>query len=65
MTRKDYIKFAEVLRLALQSQEEGSAGWTAVRLLITDIADVLYRDNARFDYGRFETACGLDKAESW
>ena len=46
MTRKDYIKIAEILR-------DGQAP----NHLIDSFAQMLRADNNRFDRGRFENAC--------
>lgn len=52
MTRKDYVRLAEALRIS-ESVEEAAS----------NIADVLKRDNPRFDRARFYAACGLEPRE--
>lgn len=56
MTRKHYIKLAEVIR------EQYQAG-TIQACAIDRLGDVFYEDNPRFDWGRFAEACGLEEAQ--
>lgn len=53
MTRKDYEKIAEALRLT-----ESRDRWEAWSGLVERIADILAADNERFDRARFKRACG-------
>ena len=46
MTRKDYVRIAEVLR-----EGQASDG------LIDEFVHMFKTDNARFDVGRFKAAC--------
>jgi len=48
MTRKDYVRIAEVLREGQASKE-----------LVEGFTQMLKTDNARFDVGRFKAACKL------
>lgn len=59
MTKKDYKLIAEVLKTAIKGQEEGTAGYTAMEAVITDMADKLASHNTRFDMDKFLTACGI------
>lgn len=55
MTRKDYVKLAEALRLSRPTlwNDIGRAAWRAAR---DSIADTLQDDNPRFDRERFYNA---------
>ncbi len=57
MTKKDYIKIALVLRDQKPSEVDHDYHW--YRMVIA-IANMLKRDNDRFDYSRFEKACGVE-----
>jgi uncharacterized alpha-E superfamily protein len=59
MTRKDYVAFAEAIRVLRWqlSREE----WELVR---NAAADVFAGDNARFDRLRFHSACENARAEA-
>lgn len=65
MTKKDYVKIADVLRERLSvnpaHSKEGS-GWyrKGIELVAGDLAIVLTLDNPRFDRARFYKACGLE-----
>jgi hypothetical protein len=53
MSRKDYVEFAKgVARIDNAEERERAA-----RL----IADVCSNDNGRFDYGRFYSACNVQR----
>jgi hypothetical protein len=57
MTRKDYILIAAAIKAVNRSHDSSVVNgirWTAER-----IADVLARDNPRFDRERFLTAAGV------
>ena len=63
MTRKDYIKLAEAIKMTLD-QYEGTKGHTAEELIgaiAGRIGAVCASENANFDPKRFFTACGLYK----
>ena len=54
MTRKDYIKIANILKTTdLPAHNRAS--------LAVSFASVCKEDNARFDINRFLTACGVEK----
>jgi len=59
MSRKDYRAIAAALRT---NRVEPIAGWENVHLQwrgdVLTIADVLAKDNPRFDRERFYAACG-------
>jgi hypothetical protein len=54
MTRKDYVKFAEMLRQKRQLIEDSSS--TLLDLTIS-IADIFAQDNPKFDREKFYAAC--------
>ena len=58
MTRKDYEKFAELFRV-MRTRAASQALPTVVRIddIESEFADLLQRDNPRFDRGRFMAAC--------
>jgi hypothetical protein len=62
MTRKDYIAIAAAIKEARSHGAETVAA-TEFNLGVTTatqrVADVLARDNPRFDRARFLTACGV------
>lgn len=67
MTRKHYNEIANVIsaEVALvaklyKSHIKLSAQYT-IRNIVLSLADVLARDNDRFDRKRFYDACGLDE----
>ena len=62
MTRKDYVLIADAI--ATEAKFAGSFNTKEMRLAILRevacaLADVLKRDNSRFDRTRFLTACGV------
>lgn len=61
MTRKDYVKIAQVFALHMQVAIEIGAGdqQDTIEDLAGDMAHMLYRDNPRFDRDKFLTACGV------
>ena len=65
MTRKDYIKIAEVLRELPKWRNEPLDSWgkpyDAVRydFVVLRMADMLERDNPRFNRSKFLKACNL------
>ena len=59
MTKKDYIKFAEVFRLNLESVKHNEEQQVAIARVVDDIALVLSEDNLRFNHSKFLTACGI------
>jgi hypothetical protein len=63
MTRKDYVAIAQAISdgalINCMSRTELAMN-TATRYKIAEqIADVLWRDNPRFDRARFLKACGV------
>ena len=64
MTRKDYEELAQIVRAAKARYGELQARphpLVVVGFFETELADYCARDNARFDYGRFEKACEVEK----
>ena len=62
MTRKDYTKFAEIIRkgkLAFASKGH----WHAVDFFEKSITELLAADNPQFDRERFSAACTVHGAE--
>ena len=56
MTKRDYIKFAEVIRVIIKSREPQIT--PAVRAFITQsIADIFAEDSPRFNREKFYKAC--------
>ena len=55
MSKKDYVKFAEVIRVAKQRDYE--IGAQVLRFFEIEIADLFAADNPRFDRERFAKAC--------
>jgi len=64
MTKKDYEKIAGVIRLAIDcpvnENDMFEVGMLAdAKGIARDMADMLAKDNPRFDRARFLEACGL------
>jgi hypothetical protein len=62
MTRKDYVKFAAMLKEE-RVPDNGPIGYAKLRMLdqIADkTADIFEADNPNFDRARFLTACGVE-----
>ena len=63
MTRKDYVKFAGVLRVyrnRILNGDYGPQSIECMNLLIhlrNETADIFHSDNSRFDRDRFQDAC--------
>ena len=56
MTRKDYQALAGAIA---QAAARSGASEAQQRIYVQEVAEVLYRDNNRFDYKRFYEACGV------
>lgn len=56
MTRKDYVKFAEVFRVARNNVTHPKQD-DAINALLDDFCTVLQADNSHFDQEKFEAAC--------
>lgn len=63
MTRKDYVAIAAALRQFYMDDERESIHTAsgAVEYVAHNIANVMARDNPRFDRQRFLRACGIEK----
>ena len=63
MTRKDYVKFAKVIKSEVDGLDKGNACYKDIAFSITSIADgmsaVFREDNLNYDRNRFLDACGL------
>lgn len=61
MTRKDYVKIAQVFALHMQVATEMGASdqQETIEDLASEMAYMLQRDNAQFDRDKFLTACGV------
>lgn len=57
MTRKDYVAIAAAIRKEVIYS--GSETTTALKSVADSIADIMKRDNPRFDRSRFIDACGF------
>lgn len=55
MTKKDYILFAEAIRLYVPIKER--------KIFLDVIMPIFERDNKRFDSAKFEVACGSKTIE--
>lgn len=53
MTKKDYIKFAELLHFETQIVDNDTNPQKMLEYLITTIADIFETDNQRFNRERF------------
>jgi hypothetical protein len=53
MTRKDYILIAEVLRIEYLNCDDGYRAEEAIHRIAIEMADMLHRDNSRFDREHF------------
>ena len=63
MTRKDYVKFAAMLKVkrAYVGQfKSGDIMRLALESIAVDMADIFQSDNANFDRARFLKACGVE-----
>lgn len=65
MTRRDYVALAEGLLAARPENYLNDPGLSSRAIAqwekdVRTIANVLARDNGRFDRGRFYRACGAD-----
>lgn len=58
MTKKHFKAIAEAIR-DVTTQERGSAR-KAVRRVAWGLAKVCMRDNGRFNYDKFMSACGIE-----
>ena len=56
MTRKDYIKTANILNGFIDEIPQ-----TTYEDLVNEFAEFFKSDNENFDFARFESACGIDE----
>lgn len=65
MTKKDYVAIAReisALRTQLTATDDTQASSLiegTLNMVTYQLADVMHRDNERFDRSRFYTACGV------
>lgn len=61
MTRKDYVKIAQVFKSYIEIAQEGDrdVDIDTVQFMASDMAYMLKRDNAAFDRQKFLAACGV------
>jgi hypothetical protein len=57
MTRKDYIRFAAMLK---QARYYTAVDFRTLELIVKDSAQIFAADNERFDRSRFLKACGVE-----
>jgi hypothetical protein len=65
MTRKDYEKFAEMIRYnkanpGIVNADAENGYQIALMDMAQHMADIFRADNPRFDRGRFLKACGIE-----
>jgi hypothetical protein len=58
MSKKDYVAIAAVFRGQVETKADPKRV-QMIRILAHGIADVMARDNSRFDRARFLQACGV------
>lgn len=61
MTKKDYIKLADVMRVNKPNPVNGYQGLITWDRILSDLMVTLKSDNPRFNKDRFMTACGVEK----
>lgn len=59
MTRKDYVAVSNLVKAEKSVNRDNPGIVRALDNLAMSLADVMARDNERFDRGRFYTACGI------
>ena len=67
MTRKDYVKFAEMMHFHAKCIDQGKYQGKAAPAdlwghLVNGMASIFRSDNDRFDVNRFHKACGVEDA---
>ncbi len=61
MTRKDYIKFAQLFAQGTSNDFGGEINVEEYRdNLIVEVCNIFEADNPRFDRRRFELACSME-----
>jgi hypothetical protein len=63
MSKKDYIKFAEMFKEQLglaQEENDGSISENAIEGIVFCVADIFAEDNPNFNRSKFLKACGLE-----
>lgn len=63
MTRKDYVKFAVIIKAEVDGLNKQNECYKDIAFCITSIADsmsaIFREDNTNYDRNRFMDACGL------
>ena len=62
MTKKDYVAIARIINTSNRETGDKAANQARKHLLdcvANDLADIMERDNPKFDRARFLTACGV------
>lgn len=59
MTRKNYVKLAESIRLEYINVLNSPDKRIGIEVAVACICDALYRHNSTFDSQRFKVACGM------
>lgn len=55
MTKKDYIKFATMLKIQIEQTDDPVALY-AINSIVQNISDIFKEDNPRFDANKFDQA---------
>lgn len=77
MTRKDYVKFADMLKATKPTPSQPSAfdstgairlahdtaAWATWAAVVRGMVDVFCMDNQQFDHARFYARIGIDPAD--
>lgn len=67
MTRKDYVKFADVLKAtkpdAIADAEAAAEAWNTWAATVRGIVDIFSMGNQQFDHARFYARIGVDPAD--
>ena len=61
MTRKDYVKFAELIRRAKLRESLPEEFPPLMEFIEQEISNIFADDNSRFDQERFAKACAYPK----
>ena len=59
MTKKDYILIAEAIKHSSSNAQGNLSEECAIQYVACNIADVLEKENTRFNRSRFLIACGV------
>jgi hypothetical protein len=59
MSRKDYQKFADLIRSQLEANLNSPTARRAIKTVALEMEAIFAADNRAFDPGRFRDACGM------